>query len=92
MSPVLAEGFFTTVPPRKSPGYILKVERKAFPEILNVRYDRRGVKDDSKIFGRNTEMMELSSTEMGKFVIKEVLKGCGKIKNSVVHISCLLDN
>lgn len=52
----------------------------------------RGVKDDSKIFGRNTEMMELSSTEMGKFVIKEVLKGCGKIKNSVVHISCLLDN
>ena len=92
MSPVLAGKFFTTVPPRKSPGCILKVERRTFPEILNVGYDRRGVKDYSKIFGSNTEMMELPSTEMGKFVIKEVWEGCRKIKNSVVCISCLLDN
>ena len=37
-------------------------------------------------------LSKLPSTEMGKFVIKEVLEGCGKIKNSVVRISCLLDN
>lgn len=46
-----------------------------FPDILNVGYEKRGVKDDYKIFGPNAGMMELPSTEMGKFVIKEVLEG-----------------
>lgn len=55
--------------------YILKVKIKMFPDILNVGYEKRGVKDDYKIFGPNTGMMELPSTETGKFVIKEDLEG-----------------
>lgn len=53
---------------------------------------RREESRNAEIFGSNTVMMELSSTEMGQFVIREVSEGWGKVKSSVLHISCLLHN